>query len=95
MYRVQQTASFIAWLDDLDVSPRARVLSRIRRAELGNLGDTKMVGNSVHEMRIDAGPGYRVYFVIRGKDVIVLLAGGNKASQATDIKRAQAMARNL
>lgn len=74
---------------------RARVLARIRRAELGNLGDTKSVGHGVQEMRIDAGPGYRVYFVTRGKDVIMLLAGGDKSSQAADIKRAQVMARNL
>lgn len=95
MYTVQQTTSFVAWLDDLDVLPRARVLARIRRAELGNLGDTKSVGHGVQEMRIDAGPGYRVYFVTRGKDVIMLLAGGDKSSQAADIKRAHAMARNL
>ncbi len=72
-----------------------RVQARIRRAELGNFGDVKPVGEGVSEMRIDFGPGYRVYFTQRGLAFVFLLAGGSKSTQAKDIKAAQALARQL
>jgi putative addiction module killer protein len=84
------------WLAGLrDVLARARINARIRRAELGNLGDVKSVGLGVSEIRIDHGPGYRVYFTQRDQMLIVLLCGGDKRTQASDIKRSQRMARQL
>jgi putative addiction module killer protein len=70
-------------------------LVRIRRLSLGNPGDVRPMGEGVSEMRIDYGPGYRVYFASRGEQLIILLAGGDKQSQARDIKAARALARNL
>ena len=86
-----QSTSFSTWLGELVVSPRGRILSRLRRVELGNLGDWKSVGGGVNELRIDFGPGYRVYFARRGNTVIVLLAGGDKSTQAADIRRAKSI----
>src|SRR5205823_8813322 len=74
---------------------RARILNRIRRVSLGHLGDAKSVGSGVSELRIDYGPGYRIYFVQSGKAVIVLLAGGDKSTQTRDIKIAIKMAETL
>jgi len=74
---------------------RARILVRIERLAAGNPGDVKPVGEGVSELRIDYGPGYRVYFRKVGREVIVLLAGGDKTSQAVDIKTALRLARNL
>ena len=96
MYEIRRTETFSKWLDRLrDARARVRVLSRLTRAEEGNLGNTKPVGESVSEMRIDYGPGYRVYFTKRRKTIIVLLIGGDKSSQAQDIKRAIQLARDL
>jgi len=96
MYEIRRTDTFSKWLDRLrDARARVRVLSRLTRAEDGNLGDTKPVGESVAEMRIDYGPGYRVYFTKRRKTIIVLLVGGDKSSQEQDIKRAIQLARDL
>ena len=96
MFEIRKSAEFAAWLDGLrDVRGRARVLARIERLAGGNPGDVKPVGQGVSELRIDCGPGYRVYFVRQGRTVIVLLAGGDKATQAADIKTAQRLARNL
>jgi putative addiction module killer protein len=96
MYEIRRTDTFSKWLDRLrDARARVRVLSRLTRAEDGNLGDTKPVGESVAEMRIDYGPGYRVYFTKRRKKIIVLLVGGDKSSQEQDIKRAIQLARDL
>jgi putative addiction module killer protein len=93
MLRIVQTATFTTWLNDLnDVSATARIVARIRRFELGNPGDVKSVGGGVSEMRIDYGPGYRLYFTRRGKTVVILLCGGDKRSQSKDIKAAQRMA---
>jgi putative addiction module killer protein len=80
---------FRAWLDDLDTATRARVQARILRFELGNLGDHKEVGAGVWEARLDFGPGYRVYFGRRGRDLVLLLIGGDKKSQKRDIDRAK------
>lgn len=72
----------------------ARIVARLDRLALGNPGDVKPVGSGVSELRIDYGPGYRVYFMQRGPIVIVLLCGGDKRTQATDIKRAMAIAKD-
>ena len=96
MIEVRKTDTFAKWLDRLpDVRARARVLARIDRLADGNPGDAKSVGAGVMEMRIDYGPGYRVYYVQRGREVIILLAGGDKESQAKDIRAARRLAQNL
>ena len=77
------------------VRARARVLVRVERLADGNPGDVKPIGEGVSEMRIDYGPGYRVYFIQRGEEVIVLLAGGDKRTQEADIQQALRLARNL
>ncbi|WP_419926221.1 type II toxin-antitoxin system RelE/ParE family toxin [Candidatus Poriferisocius sp.] len=92
---VLQTDVFERWFNNLrDRNARARVLARIRRLQLGNPGDFRPVGKGVSEMRIDHGPGYRVYFVRRQQSV-VLLVGGNKNSQNRDIDKATKMAQRL
>ena len=78
-----------------DGRAQARIDIRIRRLELGLLGDVRPVGTGISEFRIDYGPGYRVYFVLRGKTLIVLLGGGDKRSQTADIKAAKALAARL
>jgi putative addiction module killer protein len=84
------------WLDGLrDLRARARVQVRIERLASGHVGDAKPVGEGVSELRIDCGPGYRVYFTKLGTAVIILLAGGDKRTQTTDIKTALRLARNL
>ena len=80
---------FRDWLTELDKATRARVQARILRFETGNLGDHKDVGAGVLEARLDFGPGYRVYFGRKGRELVLLLLGGDKGSQKTDIKRAQ------
>jgi putative addiction module killer protein len=90
------TAVFDRWFERLrDRKAAARVQARIDRAEAGNLGDCRPVGGGVSELRIDYGPGYRVYFVQRGLEVIILLAGGDKGSQAKDIEAAKALAKQV
>ena len=96
MYEIRRTDTFSKWLDRLrDERARARILSRLTRVEDRNLGDHKPVAGSVFELRIDYGPGYRVYFTKRGKTIIVLLVGGDKSSQEQDIKRAVQLAQDL
>jgi putative addiction module killer protein len=96
LYTIQTTEAFDAWIAALkDRQAMLRVQARIRRAELGNFGDVKPVGEGVSEMRIDFGPGYRVYFTQRGLEFVFLLAGGSKSTQAKDIKAALALARQL
>jgi putative addiction module killer protein len=93
---VRKTAIFAKWLDGLnDIRARSRILVRIERLACGNPGDIKPVGEAVSELRIDHGPGYRVYFTRRGHEVIILLAGGTKRSQESDIKLAIRLAREL
>lgn len=92
MLQIVRSETFSAWLHELDTSPRARILARIRRIEqLGNSGDWKPVGNGVNELRIAFGPGYRVYFARHGNTVVVLLVGGDKSTQTADIRRAKAI----
>jgi putative addiction module killer protein len=96
MLEIRKTDVFAKWIDNLkDIRARARVQARIERLAMGNPGDAKSVGAGVSELRIDCGPGYRVYFMKKGKTVIVLLAGGDKSTQSRDIKTAQRLARNL
>jgi putative addiction module killer protein len=96
MIEIRKTKTFTEWLDELpDIRARARILVRIERFAAGNPGDVKPIGEGVSEMRIDYGPGYRVYFRKRGQKVVILLAGGDKDSQAKDIKTALRLSRNL
>lgn len=96
MMEVRKTDIFVVWLDSLqDLHARSRVLVRIERLAAGNPGDVKPVGEGVSELRIDYGPGYRIYFKRRGRELVILLAGGDKSSQARDIKTALNLARNL
>jgi len=96
MVEIRKTEIFAQWVDNLrDIRAKARVLVRIERLASGNAGDVKPVGEGVCEMRIDYGPGYRVYFIQRGSELIVLLAGGDKSSQSRDIKAAIRLAQNL
>lgn len=96
MIEIRQTEVYATWFAKLrDRQARARIDVRIRRLSLGNPGDVKPVGEGVSELRIDYGPGYRVYFVQRGSTVVVLLAGGDKGTQNRDIQTALELARNL
>lgn len=96
MPEVRQTAVYATWFAGLrDRQARARIDIRIRRLALGNPGDVKPIGEGVSELRVDYGPGYRVYFIRRGNELIVLLAGGDKSSQERDIRQAKALAREL
>ena len=91
--QIHRTKEFATWLRNLrDRQGRAKILARIDRLEDGNPGNTRAVGAGVVEMKIDFGPGYRVYFVQRGEVVIVLLCGGDKSTQDTDIRRAKVLA---
>jgi putative addiction module killer protein len=93
---IRQTDEYASWFEKLrDRQARARILARVRRLSLGNPGDAAPVGEGVSELRIDYGPGYRVYFKQHGKTVVVLLAGGDKRTQQRDIERAKTLARNL
>jgi putative addiction module killer protein len=96
MLSIVQTAEYRAGFEKLrDVRARQRILVRLRRLSIGHFGDTKSVGDGVSELRIDYGPGYRVYFVRRGALMILLLCGGDKGSQSRDIARAKTLARTL
>ena len=93
---LRKTEHFAKWIDSLqDIRARARIQARIERLATGNPGDVKPVGEGVSEMRIDHGPGYRVYYIQHERSVIILLAGGDKSTQARDIKTALRLARNL
>jgi putative addiction module killer protein len=96
MFEVRQTEEFMKWRSGLkDKTTQRRIAARIDRLEFGNFGDTKVVGGGVVELRLDFGPGYRVYFVRRGDTIVVLLCGGDKTSQQRDINRAKEMAQWL
>ena len=96
MIVIRKTDEFSTWLDGLrDLRARARIQVRIERLALGNPGDAQAVGEGVSELRIHHGPGYRVYYKQRGRELVVLLAGGDKSSQAKDIKTALRLAQNL
>ena len=94
MFDVQQTKTFEAWIDGLkDMRAVARIEMRLRRLSLGLLGDSKSLGDGVSEMRINYGPGYRLYFTRRGERVVILLCGGDKKQQSDDIARAKQLAK--
>ncbi len=96
MIEIQQTENYERWFRRLrDRQAKSRILVRIRRMSLGLIGDAKSVGGGVSELRIPYGPGYRVYFCKRGKQVVVLLAGGDKGSQSRDIRKAQSLAKEI
>ena len=96
MIEIRKTEVYALWLDGLrDLNERARIQARVERLAAGNAGDVKPVGEGVSELRINYGPGYRVYFTMRGRELVVLLAGGDKGTQTTDIKTALHLARNL
>jgi putative addiction module killer protein len=96
MIEIRKTEIFTKWLDGLhDIRARARIQVRIERLAAGNPGDVKPVGGGVSELRIDYGPGYRVYYKKHGQKVVILLAGGDKSTQAKDIKTALRLAQNL
>ncbi|MEO0803958.1 MAG: type II toxin-antitoxin system RelE/ParE family toxin [Cyanobacteria bacterium J06642_2] len=96
MIEIRQTDIFATWFAKLkDRRAKARVQVRIDRMALGNFGDVAPVGEGVSELRIHYGPGYRVYFIQRGSIVVVLLCGGDKRSQSSDIARAKTLAKQL
>ena len=96
MIQIQQTEAYVKWFSGLrDRVARARIDIRIRRLSVGNAGDVKPVGDGVSELRVDHGPGYRIYFTQRGEVVIILLAGGDKSTQDKDIRNAKALAKDL
>jgi putative addiction module killer protein len=96
MLEIRQTEEFEVWLKGLrDRVARAKILVRIERLALGNPGDVRPIGTGISEMRIDHGPGYRVYFTRRGQLLVILLCGGDKGTQRQDIQTAKAMAAEL
>jgi putative addiction module killer protein len=96
MMKVRKTEVYVKWLDGLsDIRARARVLARVERLAAGNPGDVEPVGEGVSELRINYGPGCRVYYKQQGHELVILLAGGDKNSQSRDITAALRLARNL
>ncbi|WP_434115100.1 type II toxin-antitoxin system RelE/ParE family toxin [Paraburkholderia caffeinilytica] len=92
VYTLNRTEAFDSWLAGLaDLRARAKILVRVRRAERGHFGDVKLLEDGVFEMRIDCGPGYRVYFAREGSVVYLLLCGGDKSTQQADIRHAKSM----
>lgn len=96
MLEVRQTTTYSSWFSKLrDKTAKVRIDIRIRRLSLGNPGDVKPVGEGVSELRVNFGPGYRIYFMRRGDEFVVLLAGGDKSTQEQDISAAKSLAREL
>lgn len=96
MVEVIETHRFVEWLTQLtDHAAKRRIIARIRRLTLGNPGDVRPIGGGVSELRIHRGPGYRVYVVARGEQLVILLGGGTKETQARDIRDARALAREF
>lgn len=96
MFTIRQTEEFVVWLDDIkDKKAQIRIAARIRQAEAGSLGDWQPIEGEVSEMRVHYGPGYRLYFVRRGRVIVVLLNAGEKSTQKRDIRRAIKLASEL
>lgn len=96
MVEMIETAEFSKWLSSLrDQRAVARIVMRIQRLKLGNPGDIKPVGEGVSELRIDYGPGYRVYIAQRGNELVIVLGGGDKSTQTADIQRAKTLAKEV
>jgi len=96
MLEIRKTEEFKVWLDSLnDLMGRAKIQARIKRLAEGNLGNTKFIGNKVFEMKIDFGPGYRIYYMKHENAMYLLLIGGNKRTQVKDIQIAKSLANNI
>ena len=96
MFTILQTEEFIAWLDEIgDKRAQVRIAARLRQAEAGSLGDWQPIEGEVSEMRVHYGPGYRLYFVRRGRVIVIMLNAGDKSSQKRDIRRALKIAAEL
>lgn len=96
VYSLVKTQEFDRWLSRLrDQRAKARIAARLVSAEKGNLGDVSSIGSGISEMRIHYGPGYRVYFTLRGKELVILLIGGDKSTQRKDIEKAKSIASEL
>lgn len=96
MYQVKKTEQFDKWMNKLkDSNAKARINNRLKHVELGSLGDSKSVGDGVFEMRIDYGPGYRLYYMNVNGEVIFLLIGGDKSTQQCDIEKAKEIKKEL
>jgi putative addiction module killer protein len=96
MFEIRKTSVYAEWIDKLrDVMGRARILARVERLAQGNAGDSKHVGEGVFELRVDTGPGYRVYYTQQGSQVVILLVGGDKSTQSKDINKATRLAATL
>jgi putative addiction module killer protein len=95
VFEITETETFSGWMRTLDGSVKGRIAKRIERMASGNFGDHKAIGKGVSELRLDIGPGYRVYYTKRGTIIILLLCGGDKSTQAKDIVQAQAMVASL
>ena len=96
MFTIRQTEEFVAWLDELgDKRAQIRIAARLRQAEAGSLGDWQPIEGEVSEMRVHYGPGYRLYFVRRGRVIVIMLNAGAKSSQKRDIRRALKLASEL
>lgn len=96
MFTIRRTVEFDAWFSGIrDVVTRQRLVARLRKAQLGNLGDVKPVGKGVYEMRENFGPGWRLYYLKRGAVLIVMLGGGDKSTQVADISRAVKLAARI
>jgi putative addiction module killer protein len=96
MITVRETENFQNWIRNLkDRIAQSIITARIRRISVGNFGNSKSVGDNVFELRIDHGPGYRVYFIQREQEIVILLCGGDKSTQIRDIETAKRIAKNL
>ncbi len=96
MFEIRQTADFEAWFGELrDAAAKRRIAARLVRVAAGLMGDVKPVGRGVSELRIDHGPGYRIYFATRNRTLILLLCGGDKRTQARDIDKAMSLAAQI
>lgn len=96
MFEIQQTDVFSVWLTgSRDAKGKARIVARVESARLGNLGDVKNLGGGLSEIRVHFGPGYRLYFARTGKVVLLLLSGGDKATQKRDIEKARSLRKAL
>lgn len=95
MFTIKYSDSYLKWFTSLrDMVARARIIRRLERVERGNLGDIKFLGDEIWEMRFDFGPGYRIYYTVKDKCIYLLLVGGDKSSQQTDIARAKSILEN-
>lgn len=96
MYRLVKTVAFERWVASLrDQKARIIIFERLARLEFGHFGHHRSVGEQVFELKVDTGPGYRLYFTLRGHDIVLLLCGGDKDSQARDIARAKRLKREI